>query len=65
MMILSILAIAFSAIAITVSLTVNYQHQRHLNTLSKRLEICDRRLSANHDSIMDLYNRANRIESKQ
>jgi hypothetical protein len=60
-MILSILAILLSTVAISSNLMILSairQHQRHL-------AICDRRLSANHDSIMDLYNRTNRIESKQ
>jgi hypothetical protein len=67
MMTLSILAIALSAVAISSNLMILLtirQHQRHLDGLNAQLETCDRRLSKNHESIIDLYNRCNRIEMK-
>jgi hypothetical protein len=59
-MILSILAIVLSILAISSNLMILLtirQHQRHLDALNVHLESCDRRLSANHESIIDLYNR--------
>jgi hypothetical protein len=59
-MILSILAIALSAVAISSNLMILLtirQHQRRLDALNVNLESCDRRLSANNESIIDLYNR--------
>jgi hypothetical protein len=67
MMTLSILAIVLSVLAISSNLMILLTirvHQRHLDGLNAHLETCDRRLSRNHESIIDLYSRCNRIEMK-
>jgi hypothetical protein len=59
------LTLTLTVISITLGMvnvfTIKYM-QRTLDAHSKHLAVCDRRDDNNHEAIMDLYNRCNRIE---